>query len=333
MNTSDLVQALREGILSGDTSSLAKAITLAESRRSDHQAQFQELLRGLPSPAQPSLRIGITGLPGAGKSTFIEAIGQEILRENHRLAVLTVDPSSPLHKGSILGDKTRMPTLAADPRVFIRPSPSSGYLGGVTATTYEVIQLCEAAGFDTILIESVGIGQSEMTIASVSDLLVLLMIAGAGDELQGIKSGILEVADLVAINKAEGEHRQAAEQTLQEYQQAFGLRSPHSTGLPRLTALCSALTGEGIRELWIWIQTRVKQLRESDAFQKRRSDQKITLFEDAVRKQLEFAFRHDDQVQEMMKQAKTALKNGESSIEELASAVVKVFGRPNASRR
>lgn len=322
-----LIDSLKEGILNRDAASLARAITLAESRKRDHQELFQKLMTSLstPSAEKPSIRIGITGLPGAGKSTFIEAIGQEILKDDHRLAILTIDPSSPLHKGSILGDKTRMPILAADPRVFIRPSPSSGFLGGITATTYQVIQLCEAAGYDRILIESVGVGQSEMTLASVSDLLVLLLIAGAGDELQGIKSGILEVADMVVVNKAEGEHRRDAEHTLQDYEQAFGLRSLQSSGYLRLTALCSALTGEGISEIWEQIHSRLEDLQKSGAFQKRRSEQQFTLFDEAVRKHLDLAFREHPSVQKEMIQAKEILKKGEGSIEELATRVVKAF--------
>ncbi len=320
-----IIESLKTGILNRDTASLARAITLAESRRSDHQTIFRELAKQLPIPVNPSIRIGITGLPGAGKSTFIEAIGQEILKEDRRLAVLTVDPSSPLHKGSILGDKTRMPLLAADTRVFIRPSPSSGFLGGITSTTYDVIQLCEATGFDTILIESVGIGQSEMTIASVSDLLVLLLISGAGDELQGIKSGILEVADLVAINKAEGEHRMAAESTLQEYQQAFGLRSMMSPAYPRITALCSALTGDGISEIWVQIKSRLEKLQQSNAFQTRRAEQQLVLLEDATRKQLDLAFKESPSVQQALKKAKEALEKGEGTIPDLASEIVASF--------
>jgi len=301
--TSDFkLDRILSGIKKGDSASLARAITLAESRRGDHQAKFRELLEHLPT-ATPSIRIGITGLPGAGKSTFIEALGQEILKEDHRIAVLTIDPSSPLHKGSILGDKTRMPRLSADPRVFIRPSPSSGFLGGISATTYDVIQLCESAGFDVILIESVGIGQSEMTISSVSDLLILLLIAGAGDELQGIKSGVLEVADLVAVNKAEGEQRRAAELTLNEYQMAFGLRAATASSPNRLTALCSALTGEGIAEIWTQIKSRILESNELGEFQTRRNQQKIQLLEEAVRKNLEIAFKEDPKVQKGLEQA------------------------------
>lgn len=322
IQSESLLNTLLTGIQHGDSASLARAITLAESRRGDHQALFRELLKQLPVGSN-SIRIGITGLPGAGKSTFIEALGKEILKENHRIAVLAIDPSSPLHKGSILGDKTRMPNLSADPRVFIRPSPSSGFLGGITATTFDVIQLCEAAGYDVILIESVGIGQSEMTISSVSDLLVLLLIAGAGDELQGIKSGVLEVADLVAINKAEGEQRRAAERTLNDYQMAFGLRN--SASATRLTALCSALTGEGIHEIWAQIKTRLEETQASGLYQKRRNNQKSILLEEAIRKHLELAFKEDSNVQKALHLAQEELGKESHSIEELAFRVVESF--------
>ncbi|MCG8595423.1 MAG: methylmalonyl Co-A mutase-associated GTPase MeaB [Kiloniellales bacterium] len=243
-------ESLAEGVLAGDRRALARAITLIESTRDDHRREAAELLETLLPQAGRSIRLGISGVPGVGKSTFIEALGLKLIEAGHRVAVLAVDPSSQRSGGSILGDKTRMPELASAEAAFIRPSPSRGTLGGVARRTREAMLASEAAGFDVVIVETVGVGQSETTVADMVDLFLLLIAPGGGDELQGIKRGIMEIADLVVVNKADGQLKDEAGRTAAEYQGALQLlrpRSPHWT--PRVL-LCSALTGSGVPEVW-----------------------------------------------------------------------------------
>lgn len=239
-----------QGILSGNRMILSKAITLIESSLQKHQVLSNEIVDQCLPYSGNSIRVGITGVPGVGKSTFIEALGTTLTAAGHKLAVLAIDPSSEKTKGSILGDKTRMEKLASDPNAYIRPSPSAGSLGGVARKTKEIIILCEAAGFDTIFVETVGVGQSETAVHSMVDFFLLLMLAGAGDELQGIKRGIMEMADMIVINKADGANLEKARLAKLEYTNAIHLFPPTESGWIPEVDLCSATTGEGIEKVW-----------------------------------------------------------------------------------
>lgn len=245
------VEQFVQGIRASDRVLLGRAITLIESARTDHQAMAQEIIaRLMDLPAPDTFRIGITGSPGAGKSTFIEALGMYLTRRGHRVAVLAIDPSSAVSQGSILGDKTRMEQLSASGMAFIRPSPSGDSLGGVARKTRETILLVEAAGFDTVMIETVGVGQSEYAVHSMTDVFLLLLLPGAGDELQGIKRGIVEMADVLAVNKSDGDRAALAAQARAHYQNATHLLPPKDSGwAPRVLA-CSAQEGTGIAEVW-----------------------------------------------------------------------------------
>ncbi len=265
----DLAKQLR----SGSRRALAKAITLVESTRSDHRRIAQELMCILAADAGSSQRIGISGAPGVGKSTFIEAFGRQVLDDGHRLAVLAIDPTSTLSGGSILGDKTRMESLSRDERAFIRPSPAGSILGGVARHTRDCINLCEAAGFDLILVETVGVGQSESAVAAMTDMFIVLIAPGAGDDLQGIKRGIMELVDLLLVNKADGEQRSAANHTVADYRKALSLLRGHNREQPAAVHLCSALTGEGLPEVWQHIQNFMSAQIETGAYQARRSVQ------------------------------------------------------------
>ena len=241
---------LAERVARGERAALARAITLIESRRADHRARAQALLQSLLPRTGKAYRVGITGVPGVGKSTTIDALGTYLTGQGHKVAVLAVDPSSTRTGGSILGDKTRMSRLSVDPAAFVRPSPSGGTLGGIAAKTRETMLLCEAAGFDVVLVETVGVGQSETAVADLTDIFLVLMLPGAGDELQGIKKGVLELADIVAVNKADGDNVNRARAAAGEYRAALhllGARQPHWSP-PVLTY--SGLTGDGIPQVW-----------------------------------------------------------------------------------
>ena len=242
--------ALAEGLLAGDRRVLARAITLVESTRPDHRAEAEALLARVLPASGGALRLGVTGVPGVGKSTFIEAFGLHLIARGHRVAVLTVDPSSQLSRGSILGDKTRMQDLARAQGAFIRPSPAGGTLGGVARRTREALLVCEAAGFDVVIVETVGVGQSETAVAGMVDVFLLLLQPGGGDELQGFKRGIIELADLVVVTKADGELEAAARRAAAEYQGALGFLRPPSPAWRPPVLLCSAATGAGIAEVW-----------------------------------------------------------------------------------
>jgi LAO/AO transport system kinase len=241
---------LADGLLGGDTRALARAVTLLESTRADHRAAARRLLARIAPSAGNAVRIGISGAPGVGKSTFIEALGLHVLDAGHRLAVLAVDPSSPRTGGSLLGDKTRMERLVQGGRAFVRPSPSGGALGGVARRTREAVLACEATGFDVVIIETVGTGQSEGAVAHLSDLFVLLIAPGGGDELQGLKRGIVELADIVVVNKADGELANAARRIRDDYASALGLVRPRSPLWQPPVLLASAFEGIGVNEVW-----------------------------------------------------------------------------------
>ena len=261
------------GIDSGDRAVLGRAITLVESNADDDQAQAQELLVRLLPRTGNAYRVGISGAPGVGKSTFIEALGSNLTSQGHRVAVLAIDPTSEVTRGSILGDKTRMNELSRDDNAFVRPSPSSGTLGGVTRKTRETILVCEAAGFDVILVETVGVGQSETVVAEMVDFFLVLMLAGAGDELQGIKRGILEMADMIAINKADGDNMNAARIAQREYSSAVRLMRLGDGGWRAPVLSVSSLENTGLDELWTKIDEHRKSFTESGLLQERRNSQ------------------------------------------------------------
>ncbi|TGD90462.1 methylmalonyl Co-A mutase-associated GTPase MeaB [Mycolicibacterium sp. CH28] len=269
------VAALAESIRRGDRAALARAITLVESTRTDHREQAQRLLLELMPDAGSALHVGITGVPGVGKSTTIEALGMYLIERGHRVAVLAVDPSSTRTGGSILGDKTRMAKLAVHPDAYIRPSPTSGTLGGVAKATRETIVLLEGAGYDVILVETVGVGQSEVTVANMVDTFVFLTLARTGDQLQGIKKGVLELADIVVVNKADGAHTTEAKAAARELSAAIRLIYPRETLWRPPVLTMSALEGNGLQELWDTIEKHREVLTEAGEFDARRRAQQV----------------------------------------------------------
>lgn len=279
-----------QGVRKGDRVVLARAITLIESNAPAHASLAQSVLTDLLPFSGNSIRIGVTGVPGAGKSTFIESLGTHLTAAGHRVAVLAIDPSSSLTRGSVLGDKTRMEKLARDPRCFIRPSPSGGNLGGVARKTRETMLLCEAAGHDVVLVETVGVGQSEITVRSMVDFFLLLLITGAGDELQGIKKGVMELADGVVINKADGGNRARAEATRAEFAHALHYLTPATQGWTTPTLTCSALTGEGITEIWETITSFHTQTLQQGTFADRRRAQMLEWVQSMVGEHLRSMF-------------------------------------------
>ena len=263
------------GIRAGERAVVARAITLIESKRPDHQKAARELVQNLLPETGKAVRAGITGMPGVGKSTTIDALGTYLTEQGHRVAVLAVDPSSNRTGGSILADKTRMPRLAADPAAFIRPSPTSGSLGGVAAKTREAMLICEAAGFGVVLVETVGVGQSETAVADMTDFFLLLTIAGAGDELQGLKKGVVELADMIAVNKADGDNRSRATAAAAEYRAALHILNPRSPDWAPPVVTYSALTGDGIADLWRRILEHREKLTASGELAQRRREQQV----------------------------------------------------------
>ncbi len=280
-----------QGLAAGQRGTLARAITLVESTLPQHQTLAQEVLQTVLPRTGGALRLGITGVPGVGKSTFIEALGLYLVEKlGKKLAVLAVDPSSPRGGGSILGDKTRMPQLAAHPRAFIRPSPAGGSLGGVARATREALLLCEAAGYDVIFVETVGVGQSEVTVHGMVDFFLLLMLAGAGDELQGVKRGIMEMADALLITKADQGNEAAARRAARDYEGALHLFPPTASGWTVPVRTCSALSGAGLPEAWQLIEEYAARTQASGYWQQRRAQQQLQWLQEAVRQALEAQF-------------------------------------------
>lgn len=289
-----------EGIVAGDNTILSQAITLIESARPDHRKRAQEIITMALPYSSNSMRIGITGVPGAGKSTFIEAFGSLVTSKGHKLAVLAIDPSSEMSKGSILGDKTRMENLANDPNAFIRPSPSGGSLGGVARKTRESIILCEAAGYDTIFIETVGVGQSETAVHSMSDLFLLLMLAGAGDELQGIKRGIMEMSDILAITKADGNNRDRATLAKALYKNALHLFPPTGSGWEPTAVTTSAIENEGLEEVLELIYAYFNLVKGNGFFEKKREEQAKYWMYESIEEELTRNFYRDEEIKELL---------------------------------
>ena len=284
------IKLLESEILNGDIKSISKALTLIESNLPQYHNLGIDLVNRLTKHKKSSLRIGITGVPGVGKSTFIEALGEHLLVQNHKIGILAIDPSSQKTKGSILGDKTRMENLSQNTNVFIRPTPSSGTLGGVAKATRESITILEAAGYDIILIETVGVGQSEISVGAMVDFFLLLMIPGAGDELQGIKRGIMEMADGIVINKAEGENEKKAMLAKNQLENALHLFPlPESSQATRVM-LCSALHKKAIDKVWKGIQVHLNKNKKSNYFEHRRANQAVFWFKEAVKQELENSF-------------------------------------------
>ena len=298
------------GILAGDRLTLSRAITLVESRRPDDQGLAQRVLEGVLPKTGNGVRVGITGVPGVGKSTFIEALGSYLTGLGHRLAVLAVDPTSQRSGGSLLGDKTRMETLSMNPSAYIRPSPAGDSLGGVAHRTRETMLLCEAAGFDVILVETVGVGQSETVVHGMVDFFLLLILAGAGDELQGMKRGIMELADALLITKTDGDNINPANRARVEYQNALHLFPPTGTGWfpPVLTG--SALTGDGVAELWQTVRNH-QTLTERNGYRAgRRQEQQLTWFRSLLRQQLEGRFYGQPGVRERLAAIEAQVRAG-----------------------
>lgn len=289
-----------DGILSGNRIILSKAITLVESFNPAHYKLAQEIIEKCLPYSGKSIRIGITGVPGVGKSTFIEALGKHLTESGRKLAVLAIDPSSSRTKGSILGDKTRMEELSTDKNAFIRPSPSAGSLGGVARKTRESIILCEAAGFDVIFVETVGVGQSETAVNSMVDFFLLLMLAGAGDELQGIKRGIMEMADAIFINKADGDNIIKAEQAKAEYKNAIHLFPPTESGWTPQVGICSARTKSGIEDIWETILTYEKFTKSNVYFYQKRQEQRKIIMLDTINETLKDDFYGSKEINELM---------------------------------
>lgn len=264
-----------EGVLSGDRAILARAITLIESHKAEHRDEAQRVLAALQPHSGGSRRIGLSGVPGVGKSTFIEAIGTRLCAAGHKTAVLAIDPSSQRHGGSILGDKTRMAILSVHPNAFIRPSPTNGTLGGVAGMTRETILLVEAAGYDTVLVETVGVGQSETMVAAMTDFYLLLMLPGTGDDLQGIKKGVLELADMVVVNKADGDTVIRAKQAARDYQNALHMLSPTDPEWVVPVQTCSAVEGHGLEELWSTVERYFDQSGAAERIAEKRQKQQL----------------------------------------------------------
>lgn len=314
-----------KGIKVGDRTILSRAITLIESTKPEHRELAQEIIEACLPDTGNSIRIGITGVPGVGKSTFIEALGNFIIKKGHKLAVLAIDPTSSRTKGSILGDKTRMETLSMNDQAFIRPSPTGGSLGGVARKTRETIYLCEAAGYDTIFIETVGVGQSETAVHSMVDFFLLLMLAGAGDELQGIKRGIMEMADTIAINKTDSTDSNKVNQALREYKNALHLYPEMKSGWKPKVTTCSAFTEDGIPEIWELIQEYITQTKENGYFKEKRNRQAKHWMYDSITGELTGRFYDNPEVKKKREEIEEKVLTGKLSSFKAAQQLLNLY--------
>ena len=304
------IRELAKGLRAGHRAALARAITLIESRRSDHQAEARDLVQALLPETGNAIRVGITGSPGVGKSTTIDALGMFLIERGHKVAILAVDPSSARTGGSILGDKTRMARLAASDQAYIRPSPASGTLGGVAAKTRELMLLCEAAGFDVVLVETVGIGQSETAVSEMTDFFLALMLPGAGDELQGIKKGLVELADMIAINKADGDNIKRANLAAGEYRSALHILTPRSENWNPPVVTYSALTGTGIDTLWQRILDHRKAMSASGEFASRRREQQVKWMWSMLEQRIMARLRSDPAIRAKVRKIESEVADG-----------------------
>ena len=321
---------LVDGGVVGDRTAIGRALTLVESQRPEDREVAAELLASLMYRSGLAHRVGVTGVPGVGKSTFIDALGTSLTGAGRRVAVLAVDPTSTLSGGSILGDKTRMPRLSNDDSAFVRPSPSTGTLGGVTRTTRESMVVLEAAGYDVVLVETVGIGQSETAVAAMVDFFLVLMLPGAGDELQGIKKGVLELADMIAVNKADGDNEARAREAVRDYSAALRLIRPASPDWATPVMTCSGLTGEGLSELWERVENHRSALTASGAWDKQRRSQQLSWMWSTVEDRLVAAMRADPTVQEVLAEAERSVLDGEITPAAAAEHLVQIHLDRNA---
>lgn len=315
-------QEFIRGIIEGNRTLLSKAITIIESALPAHKNLASEIIAGCLPHTGKSIRVGITGVPGVGKSTFIEALGSYITSLDHQLAVLAIDPSSERTRGSILGDKTRMEKLSTNSKAFIRPSPSAGSLGGVARKTKETIILCEAASFDVVFVETVGVGQSETAVNSMVDFFLLLMLPGAGDELQGIKKGIMEMADALVINKSDGDNITRAKLAMQQYRNAMHLFPASLSGWIPTVEMCSSLQNTGIEDVWKGINAYQKMTRESGYFVKKRKEQEIQILHEAIRQQLTDDFFNSPNIRNQLISIRKNIIDGNESAYEAGARLL-----------
>ena len=322
--SSELANVVR-GIRAGDRAVLARAITLIESKRADHRQSAHLLVQELLPNTGKAIRLGITGAPGTGKSTTIDALGTYLTAKGHKVAVLAVDPSSTRTGGSILGDKTRMAKLSQDANAFIRPSPSSGTLGGVAAKTRETMLLCEAAGFDVVIVETVGVGQSETTVADMTDFFLALMIAGAGDELQGIKKGVIELADMIAVNKSDGDNVRRAKVAAAEYRAALNILAPRSPNWSPPVLAYSALTGQGIEDLWSKVLAYREKMTAAGELAARRREQQGKWMWSMLEERLTARLRSDASIRAKLRTTEAAVAAGKLAptlaVEQIAALI------------
>ena len=319
--------ALADEVRAGSRRALAKAITLVESTRADHQREAQRLLERLLPATGRAVRVGVSGVPGVGKSTFIEAFGLHLIGLGKRVAVLAVDPSSARSGGSILGDKTRMPQLSAAPEAFIRPSPAAGSLGGVARRTREAMLVCEAAGYDVVLVETVGVGQSEFAVASMVDFFLVLMLAGAGDELQGLKKGVVELADMIAVNKADGDNVARAKAAAAEYRAALHILTPRSANWSPPVVTYSALTGEGVAALWAHILDHREKLTAAGELASRRAEQQVKWMWAMLEERLFAPLRSDRSIKAALTSIEAEVAAGTLAPAAAVDKIVGILGR------
>ncbi|SDI67603.1 methylmalonyl Co-A mutase-associated GTPase MeaB [Alteribacillus bidgolensis] len=319
------VEEYVNGVLNRDRAVIARAITLVESNSPKHFETAQQVLKQLMPYTGKAVRVGITGVPGAGKSTLIEKFGSMLCEAGHHLAVLAVDPSSSVSRGSILGDKTRMETLSKHPNAYVRPSPSGGTLGGVARKSRETMLICEAAGYDVIFVETVGVGQSEITVRSMVDFFLVLMLTGGGDELQGMKKGIMEIADAIFINKADGKNKQAALNAKAEYNRLLHYLQPATPGWETKAYTVSALTGEGVPHIWEIIKGYEEKMKESGFFQERRASQLSEWMDRLIEDELKMSFYQTEKVKSHLPSFKQKVTAGELPLAQAVKQLMEIY--------